>query len=308
MVRVLVTGGAGFIGSEIVRLLLDAGVDVAVIDDLSAFKGPDGYSPPEGVAFYQDDLASAHLTGIFRAFQPDYVIHQAAQVSVARSVADPWSDFRINVFGSVRLLEVCRRCRVKKVVFASSAAVYGEPERLPVDEEHPLRPRSPYALAKYVIERYLALYKQLYGLEYTILRYANVYGPGQKAHGGEGGVVAAFLERAASGLPLIVTGDGRQTRDFVFLTDVARANVLALTHGAGQAFNISTNRSVSLLELLQVMEGVLGRPLAREQGPARSGEVRHSVLDNTKARRLLGWQPTVELADGLKKTATAYAT
>jgi len=296
--RVLVTGGAGFIGSHIVELLSESGHTPIVVDNLSS--GRREYVS-RGVKFYEVDLTDPSLAEVFERERPDVVIHQAAQVSVSRSVREPLLDARINIQGSLNLLEQCRDHGARKVVFASTAAVYGDPVRLPVDEEHPIAPASPYGIAKYSIEEYLRIYRDLYGLDFTVLRYANVYGPRQDAHG-EGGVVAIFTHRIVRGEPIEVHGDGEQTRDLIHVQDVARANVLALDRGDGARINVSRQSETSINELAKALGSIVGREVALERVSARAGDIRRSVLANDRAIRLLGWRPQIELMDGLAQT------
>lgn len=300
MARVLVTGGAGFIGSHIVEQLLAQGDDVAVLDSLV---GGRAEQVPVGAALYPVSLLSDDLANVLAEVKPECIVHLAAQVSVARSVQDPVMDADVNVLGSLRLLEAARRSNVRKIVFASSAAVYGEPTSLPIDEEAPTRPTSPYGVAKYAVEHYLKAYKAMYGLEYTILRYANVYGPRQDAQG-EGGVVAIFVDRAVQGMPLEVHGDGEQTRDLVYVGDVARANVLATQKGDGAVLNISSGTETSVNQLRQAIENVIGRSVPYVHTEARTGDIVRSVLDNRKAQALLGWFPQVGLEEGLESVLT----
>lgn len=293
--RVMVTGGAGFIGSHIAELLIEHGHATVVVDNLS---GGRREQVPAGARFYLADVRAPEIAEIFEREQPDVVIHQAAQVSVSRSVADPATDAQINISGSLNLLEQCRAHKVSKVVFASSAAVYGDPVRLPVDEEHPIGPASPYGVAKYSVEEYLRIYRTLYGLDYTVLRYANVYGPRQDAHG-EGGVVAIFTHRIVRGEPIEVHGDGEQTRDLIFVRDVARANVQALERGGGEQINVSGRSETSVNELAKALGALVGRNVSMSYVTPRSGDIRRSVLANDKAARLLDWRPEVALREGL---------
>lgn len=301
--RVLITGGAGFIGSHTAEALLKRGARVAVLDIVS---GGELY-PQDGVRYFQESVTSPRVAAIVADFRPDYVIHLAAQVSVAASIDDPRTDFEVNVRGTLNLLEACRRLPVRKVVFASSAAVYGEPVRVPIDERHPIQPRSPYAVAKHTGERYLQLYRDLYGLDFTVLRYANVYGPRQSPGNGEGGVVAVFVRRMLAGKPVRIFGDGEQTRDFVYVGDVAKANLLALFHGSGEVFNIGSARQTSIREVARHVAQLVGRPMRLEVLPPKAGEVRHSSLLSKKAEALLDWRPEVPLSEGLRRTVDYYS-
>lgn len=295
--RVLITGGAGFIGSHIVELLLEHGHDVAVIDNLSTGKEE---NVPKGARLYPVDLTSWRIQEVLAAERPEVIIHQAAQIDVRRSVENPAMDARVNIIGSINLLEHAREFGVQKVVYASSAAVYGNPLSVPVAEDHPILATSPYGVSKYVVERYLYVYRELYGIDFTVLRYANVYGPRQDPLG-EGGVVAIFTHRLAKGLPVTIFGDGEQTRDYVYVGDVARANLLALTQGGGEVVNISCAREVSVNQLLQIMQDVTGVQATVHWAPKRPGEIDRSALANDRARRVLGWRPSVTLAEGIER-------
>ncbi|HMM20289.1 MAG TPA: NAD-dependent epimerase/dehydratase family protein [Selenomonadales bacterium] len=297
--KVLVTGGAGFIGSHIVDKLLAHDCQVAVVDDLST--GRKELVNPKA-AFFQLDVAGADLTGLFAAEKFDYVIHQAAQTAVPRSLATPDFDCRVNVWGTVRLLEACRQTGVKRIVFASSAAVYGNNAAVPLTEDACAGPQSFYGLSKLTVERYLSLYRELFGLEYVILRYANVYGERQ-GDAGEGGVISIFARRIAGGRPIQIFGDGGQTRDFVYVRDVAAANYQALgTDHPDRVYNISTCTETSIRELAALLGSVAGREVEREYLDARAGDIYRSSLDNHAACELLNWRPTTALEDGLAAT------
>ena len=298
LLRVLVTGGAGFIGSHIVELLIESGHSPVVVDNLSSGRKE---NVPQGVRFYGVDLVDPSLAEVFARERPEVVIHQAAQVSVSRSVREPLHDAQVNVLGTLNLLEQCRAYGTRKVVFASTAAVYGDPVRLPVDEEHPIAPASPYGVAKRAVEEYLRIYRELYGLDYTALRYANVYGPRQDAHG-EGGVVAIFTHRIVRGEPIELHGDGEQTRDLVHVRDVARANIQALDRGGGECINASRQSETSINELARFLGTLVGREVEVTRVAPRPGDIRRSVLSNEKALRLLGWRPEIGLAEGLAET------
>lgn len=295
--KVLVTGGAGFIGSHIVEQLLEHQHEVVALDNLAT---GDRCNLPAGARLVVQDVVS-DLDPLFAQEGFDAVIHQAAQVSVQFSIRNPLHDLRVNLEGLVRLLEACRNHRVGKIIFASSAAVYGKPLRLPVPEEHPLVPLSPYGLTKKTAEEYLRIYSELYGIEYTILRYSNVYGPRQSVKG-ESGVIAIFTETLCKGGVPTINGDGSDTRDYVYVEDVAKANVLALTGGEGRIFNVSTANAVNLNQLFSALTGVLGSRVEPRYGPARPGDIRHSTLANEKIRGVLGWNPQTELREGLQKT------
>jgi len=294
--KVLVTGGAGFIGSHIVDALIARGARTGVLDNLSTgrFENID-----PRVNFYHGDLRDEKFVReTLQAERPDYVIHQAAQVDVQTSINAPAADAAVNITGSINLLEACRACGVKKIVYASSAAVYGNPRYLPVDEEHPLQPLSGYGVSKHTVEHYLALYHALYDLDYTVLRYANVYGPRQDASG-EGGVVAIFTDRLLRGERPRIFGDGKQTRDFIFVQDVVEANLAALNAGSGGIYNVSTGIPTSVNELFAILRQITGSDIEPEYCPPRPGDIEHSYLDE-RAAAGLQWRAARELADGLR--------
>lgn len=300
--RILVTGGAGFIGSHIVEAYIAAGHTVAVVDDLSS--GKREHVPVAG-AFYQMDIRNPELGSVFEAEQPDIVNHQAAQVSVPKAIADPVHDASVNIAGLVNVLEHARQHGVRKVVFASSCAVYGDPDELPIPEEHPIHPRSPYGQSKWSGEHYLDLYRRLYRLNFTALRYANVYGPRQDPFG-EAGVITIFVEQMLDGRRVTIDGDGHQTRDFVYVGDVATANLRALDLGDNQVYNISTGQAVTINQLFHTLRKVAGYHRDPRHGPPRPGDIRHSVLDPARAIRELGWRPTTSFEKGLAQTVEYF--
>jgi UDP-glucose 4-epimerase len=301
--RVLLTGGAGFIGSHIAEHLLARGHDVAIVDDLSSGKRE---NVPEGAGFYEMDVRTG-CTEIFEEFAPQALSHQAAQMDVRRSVREPDFDASVNVIGTLRLLENCVRYEVGKVVFASTGgAIYGEQHEFPASENHPQYPVSPYGVSKLAAERYLHFYHAQYGLPYAALRYANVYGPRQDPHG-EAGVVAIFSQNLALGRGSVIFGTGEQTRDYVYVEDVARANVRALeTAAPSSAFNIGTGLETSVNALYELLRETSGGDLPPEHAPAKPGEQLRSSVDPEKAAWVLGWRPEVELAAGLKQTLAFF--
>lgn len=298
--RVLVTGGAGFIGSHVVDAYVAAGHDVAIVDNLAS--GSRGNLNP-AARFYEIDLRDrAALTSVFEAERPELVNHHAAQASVRLSMEDPVRDAEINVLGSLNLLEACRRSGARKLIYAGTGgAAPGEPEYLPVDEEHPVRPLSPYGANKHAVEHYCDLYRHNFGLDTTILRYANIYGPRQDPLG-EAGVIAVFAGLMLDGRRPTVNGTGEQERDYVYVGDVARANVLAIDAGSGRMYHIGTGIGTTVNELFDRLAEIVGHAAPRQHGPALPGEVFKIALSYERARQELGWAPTVSLEDGLRLT------
>ena len=297
--RILVTGGAGFIGSHVVEHLLERGHEVAVVDDLSTGKRE---NVPDDARFYEADIRSG-CTQVFEEFKPEALSHHAAQIDVRRSVRQPDFDADVNVLGTVRLLQHCVQHGARKVVFASTGgATYGEQKEFPATEDHPQEPISPYGVSKLAAERYLYFYRLQYGLPYVALRYANVYGPRQDPHG-EAGVVAIFAANLAANNVSTINGTGEQTRDYVYVGDVARANILALENDPlSGAYNVGTGVETSVNRLYELLRDLSGRDLPPEHGPAKPGEQLRSSIDPTRIGRVLGWHPEVELATGLKET------
>lgn len=301
--KVLVTGGAGFIGSHITEQLLLQQYEVVIVDDLSS--GNINNLDLNSVEYYNVSILSESLEDVFANERPQVVIHLAAQTNVQYSIDYPGIDGSVNVIGTINVLECCRRYGVKKIIFASSAAVYGEPKYLGVDEKHSLNPMSFYGLSKKVGEEYIKMYRQLYNIKYTILRYANVFGPRQ-TNKGEAGVVTIFIDRILRGEPLIIFGDGKQTRDFIYVEDLARASILAITNGDNEVLNISTNFASSLLDLVNILEQLANKKLTLRMETARPGDIQDSILTNQKAIDYLNWEPYFTLKDGLQKTLAYY--
>ena len=297
--KVLVTGGAGFIGSHIVNAFLAAGHSVAVVDDLST--GHRENVDPRAV-FHHVDIRSADLDSVLAMEKPDIVSHQAARANVRESMEKPLLYADVNVLGSLNLLEICRKRGVKKIIYASTGgAVYGEPQYLPVDENHPVNPLDPYGASKHHVEHYLHLYWLNYKLPYTVLRYPNVYGPRQDPFG-EAGVVAIFANKMLKGEGVTIFGSGEQERDFVYVGDIARANVLSVDKGDGNVYNIGSGIGTSINTIAEELRQVTGYKLTPAHGPAKLGEVWKTYLKADKARHELGWQPIVPLRDGLRLT------
>jgi UDP-glucose 4-epimerase len=298
--RVLVTGGAGFIGGHSCRLLLERGHEVTAADDLSSGRRE---NMPAGAALHVVDVRSAELAQLIERFRPDAVLHLAAQMDVRKSVADPLFDASVNVLGTLNALEASRRAGARRFVLASSGgAIYGEQETFPATESHPRRPASPYGVSKLCGEEYLELYARAHGISALSLRYANVYGPAQNPHG-EAGVVAIFLQRLLSGSEPLINGDGEQTRDFVYVEDVARINCAAVESQVPGAINVGTGRETSVNEIARICAQYAGWTRPIRHGPEKPGEQRRSVIDAGAAREQLGWEPGFDLERGLRQTA-----
>lgn len=302
--KVLVTGGAGFIGSHLTRALLAKGHAVVALDNLHTGLCE---NVPQGVALAEMDVRDAKLGAWLCEARFDAVVHLAGQTMVNVSLDEPHYDADVNVLGTVNLLEGCRKSGVRRVVFASTAAVYGDAVELPLLESRPVGPLSFYGLSKYTAERYLALYRSLYGLEYVALRFANVYGERQ-GDGGEGGVISIFAKRVARGEAIVVHGDGGQTRDFVYAGDVAEGICRALeAKAANCVYHLSTQTEVSVNALAELLRALAGGKLAVSYGPARPGDIYRSTLSNAKAAEGLGWRPAVSLEEGLARTFAYFA-
>jgi len=302
-VKVLVTGGAGFIGSHVVDAYVENGWDVVVVDDFST--GREANVNP-AAAFYRIDVRSPEIENVFERERPDVVNHHAGQIGVRRSLAEPLFDAEVNIIGSLNLIEMARKFDVKRFVYGSTGgAVYGEPEYLPCDEEHPVNPISQYGASKHTVEHYLYMYQYNYGLDYTVLRYSNVYGPRQDPHG-EAGVVAIFTGQMLRDEQAVINGDGRQERDFVYVGDCARANLLAMEAGRNGIYNLGSGRGTSVNELFDLLRASTHYEKERVHGPAKTGETRRIFLTFDKARRELGWEPTVSLEEGLERTVAYF--
>lgn len=301
--KILVTGGAGFIASHITDAFINAGHQVVIIDDLSMGK-KENINPK--AKFYQLDIRSKAINDIFEKEKFDIVNHHAAQMDVRKSVDDPMFDASVNVVGVLNLLENCKKFDVKKFIFASTGgAIYGEQDYFPADENHPVRPLSPYGITKLATEKYLFYYEQIFGLSYVILRYANVYGPRQNPHG-EAGVIAIFAQKMLEGSQPQINGDGKQTRDYVFVADVVRANFLALNYDKSDIFNIGTGIEADVNELFHHLKQLTNSKCEEFHAPAKKGEQLRSVLDTKKIKTILDWTPQVELEEGLKLTVEFF--
>lgn len=311
--RALVTGGAGFIGSHVSDLLLANGFEVTVIDNLVSGNRD---QVPRTATFHEMDITDERASRLVQESAFDVICHLAAQIDVRKSVADPAYDSRVNIGGTLNLLEAVRQSgkRSTRFVFSSTGgAVYGDLVAPPTSEEAPKDPQSPYGTAKLSVEYYMGYYARVHGLETVALRYSNVYGPRQDPHG-EAGVVAIFCNRLLDGTPLTIFGDGKQTRDYVYVGDVARANLLAATRplpaiGAldARAFNVGTSVETDVVELARVLREIAGADVEAKHAPERPGEQKRSAVDVRKAQRVLGWQPKMSLRDGLTETYRYFA-
>ncbi|MDR2708982.1 MAG: NAD-dependent epimerase/dehydratase family protein [Elusimicrobiota bacterium] len=298
--KILVTGGAGFIGSNIVDALIAKGDKVSIIDNLST--GNKKNINPQS-AFYKADISNEKkVFEIFKKEKPEIVIHEAAQIDVRKSVLDPAYDAKVNIMGSINILKAAQDSGVKKIIFASSGGtIYGECGAKAPDENVCGNPLSPYGIAKFSVEFYIKFYWQIYGLKYTILRYANVFGPRQDPFG-EAGVVAIFAKRMLAGEDIFIYGDGKQMRDYVFVGDVVNANLKALTKGDNQIINIGSQKAVSVLELAKIMAEITGYTKKPVMKPKRAGELFKNFLNCAKAKKVLNWKPQYDLKKGIAKT------
>jgi UDP-glucose 4-epimerase len=302
-VRALVTGGAGFIASHVSDGLLERGHEVAIVDNLATGRRE---NIPTDARFHEVDVRDAGLADVFAAERPDIVFHLAAQMDVRKSVADPRYDADVNLLGTLNLLECCRTHGTRKLVYAGTGgAMFGEAAYLPVDEKHPVLPISPYGVSKHTVEHYLYAYHANFGLDFTVLRYPNVYGPRQDPHG-EAGVVAIFSLQLLNGETPRIFGDGTKTRDYCFVGDIVEANMLAIERGSGGLFNIGRGIEVSDRQVFESVRDAVGVDVEPEYAPTRPGEVEHIALDATLAREALGWVWKVDLPDGVGRAVDFY--
>lgn len=296
--KMVVTGGAGFIGSHLVNGLVSIGYEVHVIDNLTT--GDPGRLHSEAI-LHVADVNSQQTSAYISVLKPEVVFHLAAQADVQRSIMEPGLDAEANIMGTLNILEACRKSGVRKIVFASTSGVYGNLEKSQITEEDDVNPISYYALSKLTGERYIQLYEHFFGLQYTILRYGNVYGPGQTAKG-EGGVVAVFGERLRQGAPFHIFGDGQQTRDFIYVKDVVEANIASIEHGDGNILHVSTGNGHSVNTLVDHICKLHPNPIDVNYLPPKSGDILHSCLNNVKAKELLQWTPRFSLQEGIEET------
>lgn len=301
--KILVTGGAGFIGSNVADAFVEAGHEVVVVDNLSS-GNRENVNP--AAKFYEVDIRSEDLRKVVEQERPDIVDHHAAHIDVRRSVADPAYDASINVLGSINLLEACRISGVKKVIYSSTGgAEYGEPEYLPCDENHPINPLSPYGATKHTVEHYLFMYRANFGLEYTVLRYPNVYGPRQDPYG-EAGVIAIWTEKMLKGEDTVINGSGEQERDFVYVGDCVSANLVALDGGNGREYNLGWGVGVTINEIWRRLKEATGYQKQAIYGPAKTGETFRIYLDTKRIQSELGWKPKMPLDQGVAATVEYF--
>ena len=301
--KVLVTGGAGFIGSHVVDRLVEEGHQVVIVDDLSSGTRK---NVNRAASLYKLDIQSGRLERVFRNERPNIVIHLAAQVSVKVSVDNPVFDAQVNVLGTMNVLHQAVHHGVRKVIFSSSGgAIYGEQEAFPAPESHVTKPLSPYGISKLCAEHYLSYFQRISGIQVVSLRYGNVYGPRQDPEG-EAGVVAIFIRKMLNNEQPIINGNGRQTRDFVFVDDVAEANLVAMRQDSQGVYNVGTGIETSVNELFRVLVGLTGSSCKEVHGPAKLGEQMRSVIDSSKLKQELGWEPEADLTKGLEKTVAHF--
>ena len=297
--RIVVTGGAGFIGSDLVDALIQRGDEVLVVDDLSTGVREQVNSR---ATFWHLDLRHPDITARLVDWRPEAICHLAAQMSISRSVREPLFDAGVNLIGALHVLEAARQVKARLLFSSTGGALYGDADVLPTPETEPAWPVSPYGVAKLSFEHYLHCYRVAHGLSYAALRYANVYGPRQNPHG-EAGVVAIFCLRLLAGEPAVVNGDGTFTRDYIYVDDVVRANLAALDSGEIGHFNVGTGRQVTINQIFHLVVDHLGLDVAETHGPVRPGDQRTSALDSGLIERTLGWRPEVDLETGIARTA-----
>jgi UDP-glucose 4-epimerase len=303
--KILVTGGAGFIGSHVVDLMVDAGHDVVIADSLWEHGGGRMENVNPSARFHRLDIRSAEFADLVRAERPEIISHHAAQHSVAISAKSPEYDADVNILGLLNLLKAARDAGTRKVIFASSGATFGAPQSLPISEGTPQRPESPYGITKMTSEHYLRFWHDAYGLEYTALRYGNVYGPRQDPNG-EAGVIAIFAKRILSRDSVRIDWDGEQTKDYVYVRDVARATLLSLDAANGEAFCIASGQPTSVHQIYRGLCDLVGYEVPVVRAPRRPGDVHDAYFEIAKAAEVLGWVPEVTFTEGLRLTLDSF--
>jgi len=300
--RVLVTGGAGFIGSHIADALIEEGAIVSIVDDLST-----GFreNVPESATFYESDICDPALRDIFSQECPEVIIHNAAQMSVRVSVDQPILDAQVNVLGTLNVIESAKASGARKIIYSSTGACYGDSLYLPCDENHPLLPLCQYGITKHTVEHYLDLYHRIYGLEYTAFRYPNVYGPRQDPNS-EAGVIAIFIGQMLRGERVVINGSGDQERDFVYIDDIVRANLMVLETDDNRVFNLGSGKGTSVIEIFTILAAICVYKLKPTYGPSKAGEAYKIYLNADQFKKAVGWQPMVSLQEGLARTVTFF--
>ncbi|MFQ5597275.1 MAG: NAD-dependent epimerase/dehydratase family protein [Nitrospiria bacterium] len=301
--KILVTGGAGFIGSHLVERLIEEGHQVVVADNLSTGKKKHLH---KNASFYKVDITTARLERLFQKERPELISHHAAQMDIRKSVADPSFDAKNNILGLLNLLGYALRHGTRRVIFASSGGgLYGRQEKLPISEHHPARPLTPYGVSKLTCEHYLYYYEQAFGLDYSALRYGCVYGPRQNTHG-EAGIVADFTQSLLNGQQPIINGNGKQTRDFIYVSDVVEANMAVLNSNANCTFNVGTGKETTANDLFHTLLKLTSADVKEMHGPEKKGEVMRSCLDVQKIYQAAEWEPVVSLDEGLSHTVAYF--
>jgi UDP-glucose 4-epimerase len=301
--KILVTGGAGFIGSHVVEAYLADGHEVHVVDNLATGKRE---NVSAGATLHEADILKDAFSDVVAAVRPDIINHHAAQASVKLSGSDIAFDLASNGGGTARVCELAVKHNVQKLIYCNTGgALYGVPQFVPVTEDHPIKPISPYGMSKYTGELYVDYFSRMHGLQFTVLRLANAYGPRQDPHG-EAGVVAIFTGKMLRGEECTIDGDGEQKKDYIYATDIARANVLALTKGTGERVNIGTGQGYSVNEIFASLQSATGNASPANYGPPRPGDVRNIWLENAKAKTVLGWEPEIGLDEGIRRTVESF--
>lgn len=296
--KILVTGGAGFIGSHIVDCLIELGHEVCIADSMIHGKEE---NVNKLALLKKIDIRDEKLKDVFKDFQPEVVIHNAAQISVPKSLENPMEDASINILGSLNVLEACRKAGVRKIIYPASAAIFGQPIYLPIDEKHPLNMISGYGITKHTVEHYLQTYKSLYNIDYVVLRYSNVYGPRQD-YSGEGGVISIFCEKIIKNISPYIYGDGKQLRDFIYVKDIVKANIMAIESLNNGIYNVCSSNKISVNQLLDIINEVSEKNITPIYKGERKGDIKDSYMTYDKINNEIGWQPEYDLCDGIKET------
>jgi UDP-glucose 4-epimerase len=300
--KILVTGGAGFIGSHLVDSFIAMGHEVCIIDNM--IHGKEKNINKKAIV-YKIDIRDEKILQAFQMFKPEIVVHDAAQISVPKSIEIPMEDASINILGSINVLEASRKVGVRKIIYPASAAIFGQPVYLPIDEKHPLNMISGYGITKHTVEHYLQMYKSLYNIDYAVLRYSNVYGARQDSTG-EGGVISIFCEKIMNNSSPYIFGDGEQLRDFIYVKDVVRANIAAIDSINNGIYNVCTSRKTSVNELLKIINDITGKNISPIYTDEREGDIKDSYMTYEKIKNEIGWEPEYDLYDGIKETIKSF--